>query len=872
MTVLIMIVCFIKVTRTIQLSCLLALLFAMPTASLAADRPAEANDWTIYITNDNCPDYTWGYTEEQTRKSFADIVRAHLDEMDRTDSEEPHNRNSYNMAVTQEALCFVEYYPQRKAELIRRIKEGRVFVSPYLCNSLWAFQSVEGAIRTFYPARRLERDWGISIDIAEHIEEPSLPWGTASILAGCGIRWLSAPFYSYDSTFSGLKNPPLFFLEGPDGNKIRVVMDTWASNKSSYTQGVHLLRNPDTIVKEWLPHYKSLGWAYPLRAILASGTHGDISPGSGNQARGFADAIAKYNCEPGPRPKLINSALPQFCRAVDDAQAKTPFMPTLRGCFGHSWDLWPVSLAKYAADMREAERAFLAAEALISVVSLRYPDISKQTRNDREQAEWYWSMLSDHAWNGNSEANKLHNAELRKKWSEQFNRIAQDLLQRGWEAIALKPDSRTITIFNSLSFPRKALVGIESPLAPGPPNQIGSLSIREKDVPLQLVEEQGKSVLYFVCPEVPGFGFEQVILKPGAQSTLQTDKPAAAGKLSAAPTQLESPYYRLTVDLTTGGISSLVHKATTAELLIPSAGRSLCQTIYFAGKEHTLKDVKSEVIAVGPILARVRIDGITEGIEVTSFVTVYAELDQVDFDIHIEKPVTSKQQRLCEVFPVLTKEAELRIETTGAVIRPMPQPQGDLLGGADNRRFAVQGFVDASVPGGIGVTIAPIDAFALRLDLDPITFELLGNDQNYREVTQDQHGVTKFRFRYSLRAHARGYDAPDAFAFSRSAASPLLAAWGAIPENALKAVIELDPARAIATSLKPADEESAGGSILRLWEVAGRSEPLSVGLKGYRKALLTDLLERDISDLKIVNDRVTIDLNAHGFSCLRLLP
>jgi hypothetical protein len=866
----------------------------MPAASLAADRPAEPNSWTIYITNDNCPDYTWGYTEEQTRKSFANIVRAHLDEMDRTDNEEPHNRNRYNMAVTQEALCFVEYYPQRKAELIRRIKEGRVFVSPYLCNSLWAFQSVEGAIRTFYPARRLERDWGISIDIAEHIEEPSLPWGTASILAGCGIRWLSAPFYSYDSTFSGLKNPPLFFLEGPDGNKIRVVMDTWASNKSSYTQGVHLLRNPDTIVKEWLPHYKSLGGAYPLRAILASGTHGDISPGSGNQARGFADAIAKYNCEPGPRPKLINSALPQFCRAVDDAQAKTPFMPTLRGCFGHSWDLWPVSLAKYAADMRQAERAFLAAEALVSVASLRYPDISKQTQKDREQAEWYWSMLSDHAWNGNSEANKLHNAELRKKWSGQFNRMAQDLLQRGWEAIGLKPDSRTITIFNSLSFPRKALVGIESPLAPGPPNQIGSLSIREKDVPLQLVEEQGKRILYFVCPEVPGFGFEQVTLKPGAQSTLQTDKPAAAGKLSAAPIQLESPYYRLTVDLTTGGISSLVHKATATELVVPDVGRTICQTRYFDGAEHNLTNIKSEVIAAGPVLARLKITGSTQEIQVTNFVTAYAELDQVDFDIHIEKPVTSKQQRLCQVFPVLTKEAELRIETTGAVIRPQHQlpggaaliaqggqrptrdsnwcGAGDLLPGADTRRFAVQGFVDASVPGGIGVTIAPIDAFALRLDLDPITFELLGNDQNYREVTQDQHGVTKFRFRCALRAHAPGYNAQDAFAFSRSAASPLVAAWGAIPENALKAVIELDPARVIATSLKPADEESAGGSILRLWEVAGCSEPLSIGLKGYRKAVLTDLLERDISDLKIVGDRVTIDPNAQGFSSLRLLP
>ena len=62
------------------------------------------------------------------------------------------------MAVTQEALCFVECYPDRKEELIRRIREGRVYVSPYLCNTLWGFQSAEGAIRAFYPARRLERD------------------------------------------------------------------------------------------------------------------------------------------------------------------------------------------------------------------------------------------------------------------------------------------------------------------------------------------------------------------------------------------------------------------------------------------------------------------------------------------------------------------------------------------------------------------------------------------------------------------------------------------------------------------------------------------------------------------------------------------
>ena len=96
---------------------------------------------------------------------------------------------------------------------------------------------------------------------------------------------------------------------------------------------------------------------------------------------------------------------------------------------------------------------------------------------------------------------------------------------------------------------------------------------------------------------------------------------------------------------------------------------------------------------------------------------------------------------------------KVRVETTAAVIRPYPQPEGDLLPGADTRRFAVQGFVDVSLPEGPGMTIAPLDAFALRMDLDPLSFEALGNDQNYRESIRDQHGVTDFRFRYSLRAH-----------------------------------------------------------------------------------------------------------------------
>jgi len=735
-------------------------------------------------------------------------------------------------------------------------------VSPYLCNTLWAFQSVEGSIRAFYPARRLEKNWGISMDVVEHIEEPSLPWGVAPILAGCGVRWLSVPFYRYDSTFGGLKNPPLFIFEGSDSGQIRVVMDPWASGKASYTQGARMLRDPKTVMNEWLPHYQQMGKSYPLRAILASGTHGDISPRSANQTRGFADAIINYNKRPEPHPKIVNAVLPQFCRAVDETQARTPFLQTVRGCFGHSWDLWPVSLAKYVADMREGERAFLAAESLLAIAAQTQPRIHEATRADRERAEWCWTMLGDHAWNGTNDENKRHNADLRQKWSEDLNRLGQSLLQQGWTGLGLTPSDRDIVIFNSLSFPRSDLGRIEIPTG------VNGVVTESKPLASQIVNEDGRRMLYFVSPEAPSFGFRQF------QLTSRSQNHRGSGVLRAIPVRLESPHYRLLVDPRTGGIASLVRKGTNSELLAdPRTSRTLCQTIYFDGQEHTLTDIQSEVVAEGPVLARLRISGTAAGIRVVNFVTVYADFDRVDFDLRINKAATTKQERLCQLFPVVCKDAVLRIETTGAVIRPRPQPDGDLLPGADIRRFAAQGFVDASRSAGLGVTIVPLDAFALRQDLDPITFEALGNDQNYREVTRDQNGVTEFRFRYSLRAHDGGYSRAEAFAWSRRVAYPLLATHGHVPPQIIAGqTLALDPKRAIATCLKPADGNAKDGSILRLWETGGQSGPIRIGVQGYKRAVRTDLLERDLAELKITEGKVALDLHAYGFAALRVLP
>jgi len=180
----------------------------------------------------------------------------------------------------------------------------------------------------------------------------------------------------------------------------------------------------------------------------------------------------------------------------------------------------------------------------------------------------------------------------------------------------------------------------------------------------------------------------------------------------------------------------------------------------------------------------------------------------------------------------------------------------------------VQGFADLSSPLG-GVTIAALDAFLLRSDLEPLSFEALGNDQNHEEVTKDQGRATDFRFRYALRAHAGDYDEAEAFAWSRSVAMPVEATRGRISRLREPAPV-VDPSRAIVLALKPPDDPAARGVVMRLRETAGRTGPVAIEVKQRKRAVRLDLLERERGELKITDGKLLLELSAHAFAALRL--
>jgi hypothetical protein len=622
-----------------------------------------------------------------------------------------------------------------------------------------------------------------------------------------------------------------------------------------------VLKNPQSIAADWLPHYAALDPSYPGRCLLASGTHGDISPTSGNAARGFSESIARLNGDPRQPAKLVNATFSHFWKAMDEDLAKGGgALPTVRGCFGHSWELWPVSLARYVADLREGERNMLAAESLLAIAQAVQPQWVAAWTPMRREAEWNWAMLADHAWNGTNRDNQLHNAELRRRWSGNLLQLAAGLQDRAWSVLVDPTQRNSLVVFNSLSFPRSGLVCL--------PWERGTAGVIDDTgaVASQVVDDAvSGGQLCFVAREVPAFGFRAYRIERAAPGS------SGAAKVQATASQLDGPFYRLGIDPQTGGIASLLHKLSGTEMVV-GKGRSLAQTVYFDGQAHTLQDVRSEIVAQGPVLGRVRTAGHIGGIEVSTQFTIYTGLDQVDVDVRIHAPADTRQHRICQVFPIAGDGAVVRVATPGAVVRPLRQPAGDLLPGADLRRMAVQDFVCATTDD-VTVTLAPLDAFALRRDLDSLSFEALGNDQNYKEVVKDQNGVTDFRFRYAIQARPGKYDAATTAVFARSAVSPFLFTYGSLrPMGQPLPTLAVDPTRAMATCLKPADDSTPGGVILRLQEVAGKTGPVQVVQRGYQRAVVVDLLERDEGDAPVRSGSVALELRGHGLSAVRLLP
>jgi len=337
------------------------------TAPVGTHRP-----WTIYLLSDTCVDYTWVYEDlGRVSADAATVIKAELAAC-RTTADAPfENQNRYNVLHTGELEFFLEHAsPGEIEEWARWTRSGHLTLSPYRNMAMTAAQSLEEGIRQFYPARDLEQRWGINIGYANHQETPTITWGQATVLAESGIGHLVKSILPYECPWnSRLVEPPLYFWEGPDGNRVLV-----RHRKTDYVEGHFVLDGPEATDKalhqQIIPYYEGLGATYPLNAIALVGCYGDLVPKTPEYAALKSRNVAAYNARGWAYPRLVNASHAVFWQDVD-AQLKTRSLslPTYRGDYGSSWDAWPLGLARIYAGWRRAQERSYTADSLAAIAS-----------------------------------------------------------------------------------------------------------------------------------------------------------------------------------------------------------------------------------------------------------------------------------------------------------------------------------------------------------------------------------------------------------------------------------------------------------------------------------------------------------------------
>ena len=867
--------------------------------------------WTVYLLSDSCVDYVWAYESDAAmRRDDAALVKAELHAAEATQDGPEAEHNHYNLVHTREIEFFLEHYPEQEERLREHLRRGTLTLNPILNMCLTANMSLEELIRQFYPARQLARRYRLhsygekAYRYANLQETPTAAWVTATVLASSGIDRLVRSILPYECPWAKrLENPLLYRWEGPDGSRVLV-----RQRNEDYVEGNFVLKGPQAINthlhENILPAHEAHGDAYPFDAIGLVGLYGDLAYHTRGLAAVKAEAIAAYNRQGWEYPKLVNASHKQFWDDIDaQIQARQFELRVLRGDYGSSWDSWPTCLAVSYAAWRQAQERARTADTLAAILGFLEPEWP-QTQPPRLEEGWRNLLyLADHAWNGATPGNRQINADLRREWRRVANRSFETVIKEGIAALSKHiPTGETggVLVFNGLGWKRKALARL--PMENGAPCPELVDPASGQALPSQPVEDAGGKHAFFMAQDVPPIGFRYYPLRQGQAQASPVEIPFRAEEYC-----LEGPFYALAIDPKTGGVRQLYDKIRRRQLVDSSSPYTLNEAVYMTAGDNPIPEEGSYQLyrgvslagmeerrarllsikpgACGPVFAELHVHSAIGEIQIESTLRVYADLDRLDIDNHVYKPVSVEKQELDFIFPFLVPDCQARYETPGAIISPAEEQ----LPGAGLAWTVVRHFVDLYNEE-FGVTFSTADSGvvefghrttgedpqALHLGNGTLLAIALQNCIDWNESIHDQHGETNFTFRYSLRGHSAGFDPLEAIHFGWEDNNDLRAML--LPANQpdglpvqAHSFITVSPENVLLTTLKIAEED---GLIARLWECSGRDTIATIQVKGLgvlSAAQRTDMLEENLENLQLEGDQTTVMVPGRGIVTVRLL-
>ncbi|HEV2464461.1 MAG TPA: polysaccharide lyase family protein [Acidobacteriaceae bacterium] len=848
--------------------------------------------WTLYLVPHIHLDI--GYSDYQAK--IAAIHSRVIDEAMEMMAEHPDFRFSLDGAWPLQQFMETRT-PAQQQNAVKAMHDQQLFVPANYANLLSGFPTAETLLRSLYPSANFSREHGTPFNYATMTDVPSWSWSYASILASAGIHDLFGGSNNYRAPvlLQGRldENSPVWW-QGPDGQKVLL----WYSRIYQQMQMLfglppELAAGEDTLPL-FMQQYQHPGYHADAAILYGSQVENtDLFPSQSTLAAKWNSAYAYPRIEYSGFHHALESIAAQFGSDI----------PTIRGDGGPYWEDGIASDAYYAAMERQNEDRAPSAEKLATLTSLVNPLVAA----NKPALDRMWTnmvLMDEHTWDSSNSVSQPAALEAVKQLAikdqyavnakAEVDFIATNSMASLVNSISAKPGS--LVVFNTLNWERSGPVVVDL--------DNGDEIVDAKSgraVPVEvLASHDGFDRVRFVAQNVPAVGYK-------IYSTRHAPKGVAAPQTEQATT-IESPYYRVTLDPTTGAIRSIFDKELQRELVNQQSPYRFGQYLYVTGADkapnsvlqystvypkpnldvHPASDgsLVSVVQTPNGWVARLKSSDLNAP-SIRTEVRLFDREKKIEIVENLDKKKVYSKEAAYFAFPFAMSHPEFQYEIQTGVV----DPARDMYPGAGHEWFSAQHWASVQQDGASG-TVMPLDASLITLgDIFrgdwPTQFGARPGTifsyimDNYWDTNYAAGQGGHFRFRYVITSAG----STDPAALSRMGwedSTPLEVDTVTTQDKALQqpqplngtqdSFLKVEDPDLLLETWKPA--EDGNGTILRFLDIGGVTRTVSVTtpLLNLVKAWQTNAVERNQKSLSLVDSHsFQFTVHSHELVTIRLV-
>ena len=776
----------------------------------------------IYIANDDHTDYIWGTDEEGHRLAFLDMLDYYLNLADSTARLPAEFQSRFSCDGTFWLWTYEKNKTQSEfTRLISRVKSGHISVPMTALNICYGGMPAEAVLRSLYYAGQLERRFGLRFRLALAQENQTLPYGLGALWAGAGARYSWRGICGCASRIADAwdREHDVYWWVGPDESRILMKWNSMLRNYYDIGGYAEARSIPDVInFVDSDPAFQS---RFPYNIIGIFGYGGDDLKVLTDKFPGVAQQATR-----AARKVIVSNGLDFFEDLEGNYGSR---LPSVACSFGNEWDLLCASMAELSARVKRAVEKLRSAEALAALVSLQNP-LFMRGREDARQKAWldlglYW----EHCWTADGPASRTARAQWQRKIAGEIEPYVDKLYREAAAAFGSMIMSKggpniRFYVFNPLSWPRSDIADFSYD---GPEEvHVADLATGEESSS-QIVLKDGRKFLRILAEGVPSLGYKVYEIRPGPG-------PAKEGSPTISGDTVENRFYKVKL-ANNGAITGLIDKSRSNRQMVREInGLAMNDLGPGTGRLETEN--------VGPISVTLKATA-SAPLQHTTRLTLIRELRRIEIQNEIDQNFSDTQTWS---FGFNLDRPEIWHEEVGAVIKARLLEQGGHYASRAARYdwLTLNHYADIG-DGSIGMTLSNADGYFMKLGRSTTGFLDIGTPQisvlaggqvDGPELgIPSQGGDDYFLQRFALQTHD-GFDPAAAMRFALEHQNPLVTGdvkGGTKYPGDIYSFLEIDDPDVLIWALKPAEETSGNGVIVRFWNLGASPASMALHPSGY---------------------------------------